>query len=145
MAATWVTLEEAARRSGRRIDEIRAAVVLGEIESKSTPDETGYVVPESLFPAPPRKRRSWKRWAAAALLLGILGAGYYVFIGPFRSHYTCGRCGLYLTLWSASPRGWKIWCETRSLDLTRWIAEADGTPCVSHDWKFLDGGGGSTG
>jgi hypothetical protein len=40
----WLTLEEAARRTGRTVDEIRAAVILGEREGRPTPDEESYEV-----------------------------------------------------------------------------------------------------
>jgi len=42
-----MTLDEAARCSGRTVDEVRCAVLLGELESRLTEDEQSYLVSET--------------------------------------------------------------------------------------------------
>ncbi len=141
MVETWITLEEAARRSGRAVDHIRAAIVLGEIESKPTADESSYLVPGSLFPAAPHQRWSWKRWAAAALLFGSCGGGYYLHANSFRGAFVCARCGAEEGKWFISVDGWEYWSESHPSRIGDWMAKIDPSSCKIHDWRFIQGGG----
>lgn len=147
MGERWLSLEEAARRSGRSVEEIRGAVILGETEGRPTADEAGYVVSEAEFPARAAARAPcrWGRLTVGVILLFAVAALYYFFIGPFRGRYVCAQCGAREQQWFTSMGGWKLWSKPSPSELHEFMATIDKTPCRAHDWRLLTGSGGTIG
>lgn len=75
----WMTLDEAARCSGRTVDEVRCAVLLGDLESRLTEDEQSYLVSETSlcerFNLAPKVERPRRDPLLGAAISGIVIGG----------------------------------------------------------------------
>jgi len=129
-----VSLREAARRKGVTEDELRRAILTGELAAEPVADDRQYLVRVPAAPKrPARTRRCWfLRAAALGFLLSFLVAGCGV-----STTYLCENCGSSRRTVEL-VRGMPIAWTTRAGEVTPLIADAYPGGCA-HAWVFLCG------
>lgn len=122
----WLTLEQAASRAGRSVEEIRAAVVMEELTAKPTSDESSYLVSESSLgerfglsasPAPPRiPRRPAFTWMEASVVVVIVGI-LVVLLSPFPKRLYDNRAPGWVGIVKLNEQGHLVLADGRTVRL----------------------------
>lgn len=139
-----MTLKKAASWCGLPVEELRGAILLGELAAEDSPDLASYTiaqrdleaylrhrgVPIPVSPADPPRRKRGRLLGCAALACAILLVGHCLFSKGVSSR--CSGCGLYSRSSETLGLTWRRAVE--ETDLSRRLSELDPRPC-SHDWR----------